>query len=66
MLIQCSVKNKNISAPPAGRVYLVEVMIDGLATKFFADRWSEEADPAQKAALFNSADVDVLAGPALL
>lgn len=39
-----------------GGVYLVEVMIDGGATKFFADRWSEAADPAQKAALFNSAD----------
>jgi len=40
-----------------GSVYLVEIMIDGGATKYFADRWSEAADPAQKAALFNSADV---------
>src|SRR5713226_9694019 len=40
-----------------GSVYLVEVMIDGFATKFFADQWSEAADPAQKASLFNSADV---------
>lgn len=39
-----------------GSVYLVEVMIDGFAIKFFADRWSEAADPAQKAALFTSAD----------
>ena len=39
-----------------GAVYLVEIMIDGFATKFFADRWSEAADPAQKAALFTSAD----------
>jgi hypothetical protein len=39
-----------------GTVYLVEVMIDGFATKFFADRWAEAADPAQKAALFTSAD----------
>jgi hypothetical protein len=40
-----------------GSVYMVEVMIDGSATKYFADRWSEVADPAQKASLFNSADV---------
>jgi hypothetical protein len=40
-----------------GSVYMVEVMIDGSATKYFADRWSEAADPAQKASLFNSADV---------
>jgi len=39
-----------------GAVYLVEIMIDGFATKFFADRWSQAADPAQKAALFTSAD----------
>jgi hypothetical protein len=39
-----------------GGVYLVEVMIDGFATKYFADRWSQSADPAQKAALFTSAD----------
>jgi len=39
-----------------GTVYLVEVMIDGFATKFFADRWSEAVDPVQKAALFSSAD----------
>jgi hypothetical protein len=39
-----------------GSVYLVEVMIDGFATKFFADRWSEAADPAQKAAFLTSAD----------
>jgi len=40
-----------------GSVYLVEVMIDGFATKFFADQWSEAADPAQKAAFFTSADI---------
>jgi hypothetical protein len=40
-----------------GSVYMVEVMIDGSATKYFADRWSEAADPVQKASLFNSADV---------
>jgi hypothetical protein len=39
-----------------GTVYLVEIMIDGFATKFFADRWSGAADPAQRAALFTSAD----------
>jgi len=37
-------------------VYLVEVMVDGFATKFFADRWSAAADPVQKASLFTSAD----------
>ena len=31
-----------------GSVYLVEVMIDGFATKFFADRWSEAADPRRR------------------
>lgn len=40
-----------------GGVCLIEVMVDGFATKYFANRWSEAADPAQKAALFNSADV---------
>lgn len=40
-----------------GAVYMVEVMIDGFATKQFADRWSQAADPAQKAALFNSAEI---------
>src|SRR2546421_8424694 len=39
-----------------GTVYLVEIMIDGFATKFFADRWADATDPAQKAALFTSAD----------
>jgi uncharacterized protein DUF4386 len=39
-----------------GAVYLVEVMIDGFATKFFADRWSAATDPALKASLFASAD----------
>ncbi len=39
-----------------GAVYMVEVMIDGFATKFFADRWASTTDPAQKAALFVSAD----------
>jgi uncharacterized protein DUF4386 len=39
-----------------GTVYLVEVMVDGFATKFFADRWAEAVDPVQKAALFTSAD----------
>lgn len=39
-----------------GGVYVVEVMVDGFATKFFADRWSAAVDPAQKAALFTSAD----------
>jgi hypothetical protein len=39
-----------------GAVYLVEIMIDGFATKFFADRWADAAEPAQKAALFTSAD----------
>jgi hypothetical protein len=39
-----------------GAVYLVEIMIDGFATKFFADHWADAADPAQKAALFTSAD----------
>jgi hypothetical protein len=38
-----------------GSVYLVEVMIDGGATKYFADRWAEAADPAQKESLFNRA-----------
>jgi uncharacterized protein DUF4386 len=39
-----------------GAVYLVEVMIDGFATKFFADRWTAATDPALKASLFASAD----------
>src|SRR5207302_632548 len=39
-----------------GTVYLVEIMIDGFATKFFADRLADASDPAQKAALFTSAD----------
>jgi len=38
-----------------GTVYLVEIMIDGFATKALADRWSAATDPAQKAALFHSA-----------
>ena len=39
-----------------GAVYLVEVMVDGFATKFFADRWSAATDPVLKASLFASAD----------
>jgi hypothetical protein len=42
-----------------GGVYMVEVMIDGFATKYFADRWTQASDPAQKAALFTSADAVV-------
>ena len=41
---------------PGGAVYLVEVMVDGFATKFFADRWSAATDPTVKASLFASAD----------
>jgi len=40
-----------------GAVYMVEVLIDGFATKQFADRWSQATDPAQKAVLFNSAEM---------
>jgi hypothetical protein len=39
-----------------GSVYMVEVMIDGLATKYFARKWAEAVDPAQKALYFASAD----------
>ena len=39
-----------------GAVYLVEVMVDGFATKYFADRWSAATDPALKASLFASAN----------
>lgn len=37
-------------------VYLVEVMVDGFATKYFANRWMEATDPAQKTAAFAGAD----------
>jgi hypothetical protein len=36
---------------------MVEILIDGFATKQFADRWSQATNPAQKATLFNSAEV---------
>jgi len=39
-----------------GAVYIVEIMIDGFATRYFAVHWSQATDPAQKAALFTSAD----------
>src|SRR5258705_3225515 len=39
-----------------GAVYLVEVMVDGFATKFFADRGSAATEPVLKASLFASAD----------
>ena len=39
-----------------GAVYMVEIMIDGFATRYFARQWLEATDPAQKAALFTSAD----------
>ena len=39
-----------------GAVYIVEIMIDGFATRYFAREWEAATDPAQKAALFTSAD----------
>src|SRR5438477_8251394 len=42
-----------------GAVYMVEVLIDGFAMKYFANRWAAGVDPIQKAALFTSADAVV-------
>jgi hypothetical protein len=39
-----------------GAVYMVEVMIDGFAMRYFARTWAAATDPAQKAALVISGD----------
>ena len=39
-----------------GAVYMVEVMVDGFAMRYFARHWAAATDPAQKAALLTSAD----------
>jgi len=39
-----------------GAVYMVEVMIDGFAMRYFARTWAAATDPAQKAALLTSGD----------
>jgi uncharacterized membrane protein len=42
-----------------GAVYMVEVMVDGFAMRYFARTWAAASDPAQKAALLTSADAVV-------
>lgn len=37
-------------------VYMVEVMVDGFAMRYFARTWAAATDPAQKAALLTSGD----------
>jgi hypothetical protein len=39
-----------------GAVYMVEVMIDGFAMRYFARTWAAATDPVQKAALLTSGD----------
>jgi hypothetical protein len=39
-----------------GAVYMVEIMIDGFAMRYFARTWAAATDPAQKAALLTSGD----------
>ena len=42
-----------------GAVYMVEVMVDGFAMRYFARHWAAATDPAQKEALLTSADAVV-------
>jgi uncharacterized protein DUF4386 len=42
-----------------GTVYMVEVMVDGFAMRYFAKHWAAATDPAQKAALLTSGDAVV-------
>src|SRR6476646_8161124 len=42
-----------------GAVYMVEVMIDGFAMRYFARHWAAATDPVQKAALLTSGDAVV-------
>ena len=42
-----------------GAVYMVEVMVDGFAMRYFAKHWAAATDPAQKEALLTSADAVV-------
>jgi hypothetical protein len=42
-----------------GAVYMVEVMIDGFAMRYFARQWAAATDPVQKAALLTSGDAVV-------
>ena len=42
-----------------GAVYMVEVMIDGFAMRYFAKHWAAATDPVQKAALLTSGDAVV-------
>ena len=42
-----------------GAVYMVEVMVDGFAMRYFARTWAAATDPVEKAALLTSADAVV-------
>jgi uncharacterized protein DUF4386 len=42
-----------------GAVYMIEVMVDGFAMRYFAKHWLAATDPAQKAALLSSGDAVV-------
>jgi len=42
-----------------GAVYMVEVMVDGFAMRYFARTWAAATDPTQKASLLTSADAVV-------